>query len=143
MSAQPDTVHPGWIATAYVDQPEASLDAFPSWLPEAAARYAAGEGLNTLNAAYRADMSHWFAKAGIPTRSHAEAWELIHKRQLGSRVLRTSDPEQITEWINAGRDLVLDVNLARLAESNAHDEVHSPTADLAGPEYWRTRWGAP
>lgn len=112
----------------------------PAWLPEAIARYEAGESSAILKAAYHADVAHWFAKVGMGLRSKAEASALARERQWGGVVLRSASPERITEWINAGRNAALEDNLARLAVSNAEDEAHAQTASIEGPAYWSERW---
>jgi hypothetical protein len=118
-----------------------TAQALPAWLPEAIARYEAGESSAILKAAYHADVAHWFAKVGRGLRSKAEASALARERQWGGSVLRSASKERITEWINAGRNAALEDNLARLAVSNAEDEAHAATAYIDGPAYWRERWG--
>jgi hypothetical protein len=118
-----------------------SAQSLPAWLPEAIARYEAGESSHILKAAYHADVSHWFAKVGMGLRSKAEAAALARERQWGGIVLRSACPERITEWINAGRNAALEDNIARLAVSNADDEAHAHTALIIGPAYWSLRWG--
>jgi hypothetical protein len=118
-----------------------AAEALPAWLPEAIARYEAGEGCNTLDAEYHAKVHYWFKKVGVATRSPAEAFVLRRERETGSAVLRSASTERITEWINAGRNAALEDNLARLAASNADDEAHAQTAYIESSDYWTVRWG--